>query len=355
MWDYWLNINYSSDETNIPILKNWAIDRRFDLLKYDHNIKHTINLNNIGSITILTEKNKKHVLGRLTGGTKNLTFLDPLGAAVGLLTFGNEKELNIAVTLINGETFLATCTYKSFIILLPYAKKARKNIARETIKPFIATPKRSETIKEDDIKIAKTYLYDFFRTVNGRITPRASEVQISTISEKYGIEKDEVSRILYSLGVLIPSTTTLSREIQGSTKQLIMSTCHELLPDRDKRLTMDRGVVIQMILDYFDHKHIQFEDDVYNKNPFIVIKSVLIDHSMIKDNSIPDVIQLNIEEFEKKWGGPPPTEEISEKVIYDNSASKKKAGVSWKHRIGCLIMAFAGIGILIVLLIALWM
>ena len=143
MWDYWMKIEYSSDEETIPIQKKWAISSGKGELRYDFKYKHILMLNQIVSVDILTEENKKHVLGTITGAGVGLVVLGPLGAVVGLLTGGNKKEVAIAVKLKDGRHFIARCNNKTYTMLLPYVAKNTESISEDTKE----CPMCAETVK----------------------------------------------------------------------------------------------------------------------------------------------------------------------------------------------------------------
>lgn len=154
MWNYWLKIEYSSDEETIPKWKQWA--KMSDELRYDNEKTYVINLNSVQSVDLLTEENKKHVLGTLAGAGVGLALLGPLGAAVGLLTGGNKKEVNIAVNLKDGRHFIARCTNKTYATLIPYASKNKDPLEVDTKE----CPMCAETIKEK-ARVCRFCSYEF--------------------------------------------------------------------------------------------------------------------------------------------------------------------------------------------------
>jgi len=154
MWNYWLKMEYTSDEESIPKWKQWA--KISDELRYDNEKYKIIDLNSILSLDVLTEENKKHVLGTLTGAGVGLVVLGPLGAAIGLLTGGNKKEVSIAVKLKDGRHFIARCTTKTYTMLIPYADKNKETIEQGTKE----CPMCAETIKEK-AKICRFCNYEF--------------------------------------------------------------------------------------------------------------------------------------------------------------------------------------------------
>jgi len=121
MWYGWLKMEYSSDEDTIPTWKQWAL--MGNKLKYDNKNTYVINLNTVTTIEIITEENKKKVMGTIIGGGAGLLLLGPLGAIGGLLLGGNKKLVNIAVAFNDGRNFVATCTTKTHLSLLQYAGK----------------------------------------------------------------------------------------------------------------------------------------------------------------------------------------------------------------------------------------
>jgi hypothetical protein len=120
MWHYWLKMEYSSDEDTIPTWKQWA--KAGDKLRYNNKYKYTIDLNTIQSLDVITEENKKKVLGTITGAGAGMLLLGPLGAVAGMLLGGNKKLVSMAIKLQDGRNFVATCTAKTHLMLLPYVK-----------------------------------------------------------------------------------------------------------------------------------------------------------------------------------------------------------------------------------------
>ncbi len=118
MWNYWLKMECSSNEDTMPTRKQWA--KMGDELRYNNKYEHVIDLNTIQSLTIITEENKKKVLGTLSGAGAGMVLLGPLGAIAGMLLGGNKKLVNIAIKLQDGRNFVATCTTKTHLMLLPY-------------------------------------------------------------------------------------------------------------------------------------------------------------------------------------------------------------------------------------------
>jgi hypothetical protein len=92
-------------------------------LKYDNKNKYRIFLNKVTTIDIITEENKKKVMGTLVGGSAGLLLLGPLGAIGGLLLGGNKKMVNIAVGLNDGRHFVGSCTAKTHLSLLKFKGK----------------------------------------------------------------------------------------------------------------------------------------------------------------------------------------------------------------------------------------
>ena len=123
MWNYWMKLEYSSDEETIPIQKKWAIASGKGELRYDFKYKYILKLNQIVSADIITEENQKHILGTIAGAGVGLVVLGPLGAAIGLLTGGNKKEVAIDVKFSDGRRFIARCNYKTYTMLLPFIAK----------------------------------------------------------------------------------------------------------------------------------------------------------------------------------------------------------------------------------------
>lgn len=121
MWNFWLKMAYSSDDDTIPTWEEWALIG--DKLKFNNKSEYIIDLNTVTTIEIITEENKKKVMGTMMGGGAGLLLLGPLGAIGGLLLGGNKKLVNIAVALNDGRNFVATCTTKTHLSLLKYAGK----------------------------------------------------------------------------------------------------------------------------------------------------------------------------------------------------------------------------------------
>jgi|ETNmetMinimDraft_13_1059891.scaffolds.fasta_scaffold19951_2 hypothetical protein len=117
----WLKIQYSSDEDSIPTWKQWALMGNY--LKYNNKNTYRIFLNKVTTIDIITEENKKKVMGTLVGGAAGLLLLGPLGAIGGLLLGGNKNMVNIAVGLNDDRHFVASCTAKTHLALLKFKGK----------------------------------------------------------------------------------------------------------------------------------------------------------------------------------------------------------------------------------------
>ena len=117
----WLKIQYSSDEDSIPTWKQWALMGNY--LKYNNKNTYRIFLNKVTTIDIITEENKKKVMGTLVGGAAGLLLLGPLGAIGSLLLGGNKNMVNIAVGLNDDRHFVASCTAKTHLALLKFKGK----------------------------------------------------------------------------------------------------------------------------------------------------------------------------------------------------------------------------------------
>lgn len=75
----------------------------------------TIPLNDsLQSVDIVTEENKKSLLGAAGWGAVGSLFLGPLGLVAGLLSGGNKKEVCFIGTLVDGRRFMATADMKTF-------------------------------------------------------------------------------------------------------------------------------------------------------------------------------------------------------------------------------------------------
>jgi hypothetical protein len=140
MWHYWLKIEQSSNTSTMPTRKQWS--KIGDKLKYDGKNKHVINLKSIQSLDIITEENKKKVLGTVLGSGVGMALLGPLGAIAGLLIGGNKSLVNMLITLEGGEYFVATCTTKTHLMLLPYTIKSPP---KEKLLIKVKRPKREKT------------------------------------------------------------------------------------------------------------------------------------------------------------------------------------------------------------------
>jgi len=119
----WLKMQYSSDEVTIPTWKQWAYGAMSKELRYNNKSEYRIKLNTVTTIEIITEENKKKVMGTFIGGTAGLLLLGPLGAIGGLLLGGNKNMVNIAVELNDGRHFVASCTAKTHLALLEFKGK----------------------------------------------------------------------------------------------------------------------------------------------------------------------------------------------------------------------------------------
>jgi hypothetical protein len=157
MFNGWLKIEYSSDEDNIPTWKQWALMGNY--LKYNNKNTYRIFLNNVTTIDIITEENKKKVMGTLVGGTAGLLLLGPLGAIGGILLGGNKNMVNIAVGLNDGRHFVASCTTKTHLSLLKFKGKggAPNPVSEEMVS---STPSSTDDflslLDSAEVKLVKT-------------------------------------------------------------------------------------------------------------------------------------------------------------------------------------------------------
>lgn len=125
MWNYWIKIISSSDQKSIPTHKEWAIYGKD--IKFESNDKFIIPLEEISSIDILTNENKKKLLGTVGGGALGWAVLGPLGGVAGILLGGNKNILTLAVNLNDDRGFIAQCNSTTYAHILKHTSYTKEN------------------------------------------------------------------------------------------------------------------------------------------------------------------------------------------------------------------------------------
>ena len=91
-----------------------------NVMVYKNNHNFRLDKNNLQSVEIVTEENKKEIAGAAGWAIAGTVLLGPLGLIAGALIGGNKKEVTFVCNLKDGKKFLAIAESKIYTKLLAY-------------------------------------------------------------------------------------------------------------------------------------------------------------------------------------------------------------------------------------------